>query len=294
MLPSPTIRKLTSDDFEILDRFLVPYIDTSMFMRSNARHYGFVMNPEKEFSADYYGYFVDGELNGVVALCWQGAILCQVPDLQYIPTLFKFIQQSTPGFTIRMILGPTDQVKTIFSCLENVHPVVRDHIAKNSLQKIYTLDLNQIVIPSLLSDNTLKCRLVQHNDIPTLVPWRMVYNEELSFLKEEESLIIDDLISFIEAKTAFVLESQGTLVARSDFNAILPDTVQIGGVWVPPDFRNRGFARAVVAGSLLEAKKRGITKAVLFTDNPAAMRCYESLGFKENGIYHIMIFDKGL
>ena len=62
------------------------------------------------------------------------------------------------------------------------------------------------------------------------------------------------------------------------FNARLPDIAQVGGVWTPPHARGRGYARCVVAGSLLHARTQGVSRALLFTmeSNVAAMRAYEA------------------
>ena len=85
-------------------------------------------------------------------------------------------------------------------------------------------------------------------------------------------------------------QEQGAPVAYSAFNARLPEIVQVGGVWTPPDRRGRGYARAVVAGSLLEARAEGVRRAVLFTSNPMARRAYEALGFRKIGEYGLVIF----
>jgi predicted GNAT family acetyltransferase len=74
------------------------------------------------------------------------------------------------------------------------------------------------------------------------------------------------------------------------FNGRLPDAVQIGGVFTPPDLRARGFARAVVAGALLAARAEGVTRSILFTgrDNAFARRAYQSLGYGIVGNYGIV------
>jgi len=86
-----------------------------------------------------------------------------------------------------------------------------------------------------------------------------------------------------------VVLAEGRLVSLSAFNASLPDVVQLGGIFTPPDARSRGFGRAGVAGSLLAARERGVSRAVLFTENPAAIRCYESVGFRRVGDYGLVL-----
>lgn len=95
-----------------------------------------------------------------------------------------------------------------------------------------------------------------------------------------------------EIRSQWILLESGRPVAYSAFNARLPDVVQIGGVWTPPELRGRGYARAVVAGSLLEARREGVYRAVLFTgvENVAARRAYEAIGFRVVGDYGLVIF----
>jgi predicted GNAT family acetyltransferase len=88
-----------------------------------------------------------------------------------------------------------------------------------------------------------------------------------------------------------VLVQDETPVAYSVFNATLPDIVQIGGVWTPPESRGRGYARSVVAGSLLAAHQQEVRRAVLFANpaNAAARAAYLSIGFEIVGDYGLVL-----
>jgi predicted GNAT family acetyltransferase len=68
--------------------------------------------------------------------------------------------------------------------------------------------------------------------------------------------------------------------------------VQIGGVWTPPAWRGRGYAKAVVAGALLAARERGVARSVLFTgpDNHPAQAAYRALGYGRVGDYALVLF----
>ena len=68
----------------------------------------------------------------------------------------------------------------------------------------------------------------------------------------------------------------------SGFNARTSDTVQLGGIYTPPELRGRGYARAAIARQLQTERERGVGRAVLFTDddNPNSTRCYAALGFR--------------
>ncbi|MBU7585136.1 MAG: GNAT family N-acetyltransferase [Nostoc sp. TH1S01] len=83
----------------------------------------------------------------------------------------------------------------------------------------------------------------------------------------------------------WILVAEDTPIAYTTFNAWLPDIVQIGGVWTPPALRSRGYAKCVVAGSLLEARSHGVERAILFTnrENHAAQAAYRGIGFRTTG-----------
>jgi uncharacterized protein len=148
-----------------------------------------------------------------------------------------------------------------------------------------------------LRDGTVICRHPQDEELPVLVGWGLSYCRECLITGAGET-IGRDTCSLIrrlqEDRNHWVLENEGRIVATSAFNATLPDMVQVGGVYTPPEFRNRGYARSVVAGSLLEAAQRGAARAVLFTgtDMAAAQRAYTALGFTRIGEYGLLILKK--
>ena len=80
-------------------------------------------------------------------------------------------------------------------------------------------------------------------------------------------------------------------MASTSFNAETREAVQVGGVWTPPDLRGRGYGRAVVAVSLLDARAEGVGRAVLFTgdSNVPAIRAYAALGFRRIDDYRIVL-----
>ncbi len=77
----------------------------------------------------------------------------------------------------------------------------------------------------------------------------------------------------------------------SGFNTRIPEAVQVGGVYTPPALRSRGYARCVVAASLLAARDEGAALGVLFTgeDNIPAQRAYIALGFRHVGAFGLTL-----
>jgi predicted GNAT family acetyltransferase len=85
-----------------------------------------------------------------------------------------------------------------------------------------------------------------------------------------------------------VLAIGDNLVAMTGFNAQIPGIAQVGGVFTPRELRGRGYARRVVAGSLIDSRGE-IERAILFTPNPAAARAYEAIGFRRTSSFALVI-----
>jgi uncharacterized protein len=71
--------------------------------------------------------------------------------------------------------------------------------------------------------------------------------------------------------------------------------VQICGVWTPPALRVKGYAKSVVARSLLDARSQRVKRAILFTgdNNQAAKAVYRGIGFLPTGEkYGLILFEE--
>jgi predicted GNAT family acetyltransferase len=82
----------------------------------------------------------------------------------------------------------------------------------------------------------------------------------------------------------------GAPVALSAFNCTLPDIVQLGGIFTPPELRGRGYAKAAIAAQLQAAHAAGAERAVLFASDPKAIRCYEGLGFRRVSDFGLVLW----
>jgi len=104
--------------------------------------------------------------------------------------------------------------------------------------------------------------------------------------RERATFFLDEQLAHGKA---WVAVQAGRLVSLAAFNAVLPDIVQLGGIYTPPAFRRLGYATIAVAASFVAARERGATRAVLFTGNPNAARCYEALGFRRIGDFALIL-----
>jgi len=285
------VRLLRPGDEAALDAFLVAHADSSMFLRSNARAAGLVDDGEP-LQATYVAAIREGgggggAIAGVAAHCWNGIVLVQAPD-QVAALAHDAVRRSRRAVT--GFSGPWTQVVAARAALGlAAAPAVQD-----SRDDLYALDLDRLVVPKPLASGEVRCRHPEPEELDLLVQWRASFSVESLGATDGPDLrraSQADVQLLHERRADWVLVQDETPVAYSVFNATLPDIVQIGGVWTPPESRGRGYARAVVAGSLLAAHQQEVRRAVLFANpaNAAARAAYLSIGFEIVGDYGLVL-----
>jgi len=282
----PELRLLRPGDEAALDAFLAAHADTSMFLRGNARSAGLVDHGEP-MQATYAAVLEGGAITGVAAHCWNGMVLVQAPA-DAADVARAAVRES--GRPVTGFSGPWNQVVAARAALGLAGAAA----VKDSRDELYALDLHRLVVPALLASGAVRCRHPQPDELELLAEWRARFSVEALGATDGPDLRrasrVDVRLQH-QRGADWVLFDHGNPVAYSVFNAMLPDIVQIGGVWTPPECRGRGYARSVVAGSLVAARKQGVARAVLFADplNAAARAAYLSIGFAIVGDYGLVL-----
>ncbi len=281
------IRRLVEDEEAALDAFLSAHTDSSMFLRSNLRRVGFVDRGEP-YQAIYVAAFDRGTIIGVAGHCWNGMLLVQAPQLveSLAPAVVAASKRPVLGLS-----GPGGQVARARQALG----LEAASTLEASIDDLFALDLDVMKIPVGLSERRVTVRHPRTAEIDLMADWSAAFHREALGFADGPELRRNcaDQVGRLQAEQAqFVLDLEGAPVAYAAFNANLPDAVQLGGVWTPSEYRGRGYARSVVAGALLIARKAGVRRAVLFTasDNRAAQAAYVSLGFTKVGEYGLVVF----
>ncbi len=128
-----------------------------------------------------------------------------------------------------------------------------------------------------------------------LIAWRRAYRIEALGAAEGrvlEKQVSEDVDQWLHKNDCWILLSNRIPVSLSAFNARLEDRVSVEPVWTPPEHRNQGFARVLLAYTLDLEKRKGTQKAVLFTQNPAAIKAYLFIGFKKIADYRVALLNK--
>lgn len=281
-MPGITIRLACPGDEGALKDFLCRHADSSLYLRFYLAQGGLV-DDGKPLQGTYAAAFDGADVVGVAMHDWQGAVILQAPD--HAADLANAVVKAS-GRTLFAVLGP-------FSQVEEAHRELGERPAsKRAREGLFALNIGEMIGPDLGSASSV-CRIARSEDLALLVDWRFHYEMESTGLPDTEStreFARNAIVEHVGRGEAFILEVDGQPVSSCTWNARAAESIQIGGVWTPPELRSRRYGRAVVAGVLREATRDGVTRAVLFTESPAAQRSYEALGFRQIGEYGITIY----
>ena len=269
-----------------VEAFLSGRAEASLLMLSNIGRAGLAYRGEP-YQGLYAARFVDGAVAGVAAHYWNGVLMLQAPDAmdELVGVLLQASDRGVTG-----LLGPFDQVSRAHRLLERAaapDPAIYR-------EDLMALDLADLKPPAALASGALRCRRPRSSELEMLASWRVIYEVEALGLIDDAALHArarHAVARLHEEGASWVLQGpSGALVATCNVIGETAGMVQIGGVWTRPAGRNRGYARAVVAGALLRARRAGRTRAVLITANPAAQRACGALGFRVTGAAGLVMF----
>ena len=282
-IPKPEIRILTPGDESLLESFLLPRVESSLFLLGNMRAAGLADRGQRK-QGTYVAALEEGEMVAVAGHFWNDNIIVQAP--QHAALLTATARRAT-GRPLALLLGPADQVE---AALQGLAVQLPEFDAREIL---YGLDLNDLVMPVPLQTGEVRSRVIERRDAGTVADWRAAMSIEQFHEPDTPELragAVESTENSLRSGRRWVLEDgSGQLVSMCDFNAELAEMVQVGGVFTPPEQRRRGYARAVVAAALLDARAEGVADAILFTKetNAPARRAYKALGFQAIGDYRI-------
>ena len=283
-----TIRLLTNQDRHKLEEYLAPHKAECMFICSNMKKAAIDYNGSG-YEGEYYGCFNDSldQLNGVIVHYWNGCVMMYASDQQILHQLVMHFRTKSSR-PVSDILGPNDQAEFVIQSLglENASFKI------NRNEGLYEVDLNNVL--ELDIPNQLNVVSAQEISKDVLIRWMKSYDIEALGASDDEALenqVNEHWNRRLQRNDSWVLLSDGIPVSLSAFNARLDDIVQVGPVWTPPEHRNKGFAKVLLRYTLIAEKRNGVKKAVLFTDGPAAIKVYESIGFSKIGNYRLALLE---
>jgi GNAT superfamily N-acetyltransferase len=256
-----------------------------MFLLGNMRAAGLEDSGE-HFQGTYVAAFDGDQIVGAVAHYWNDNLILQAPV--QAEALCQAAQEAS-GRELMGLLGPAAQVQAVKEAFD----LPEDGIQMDETENLYGLHLADLIVPDSLHSGRLTGRRIEPGDVEQVTEWLVAFS--LEALHEVDSPELWELVrTGLQRRQGqgltWILHDQGRPVSTSGFNTRTAEVVQIGGVYTPPELRSRGYGRAVVASSLLDARAEGVESSILFTgvQNIAAQRSYEALGYQHIGDYRLL------
>jgi uncharacterized protein len=284
-----TTRILNEQDRPELEALLLRHADTSMIIRGNLLDAG-VVDRGARFQGTYAGGFDGTGMLRAVAVHYQNGNLFAACDEQTALEPAVRMAVAASGRPIKGAIGP----RALVRCMRTLLGLEAVPVQIDSDEGLYALDLAELRVPPLLAEPDLLFRAPRPEDRQTMVRWFRDYELEALGAEDGPEVLREAERRFdgLARDEPCLLTHGGVPCATARFNARLPDQVQVGGVYTPPEARSRGYARAAVAASLLAARAKGVRRAILFTgeENLPAIKAYRALGFRRIGDFNITLF----
>lgn len=218
-------------------------------------------------------------------------VVCIGPDRMMMPI---FTSAKVPGLVLSLnqeviggIVGPAHAVATVRAAIDLPHPML------DRVEGHYELAIDNLIMPDVTGLTLVPYALAPRD---ALIAMRTAYYIEALDVapKDAPARAMTHVQKGLESQSYRVLMKGETPLALTGFNTDVGDTVMVGGIYTPPEYRGRGYAGKALALNLMAAQKRGVEKAVLSAANDAAARAYERIGFRKVGTFAIVILDEGV
>ena len=137
-----------------------------------------------------------------------------------------------------------------------------------------------------------KMRVAEERDAQKSADMLSAMQEELK-LEGSSSATFEGALRNIHLKRTFFWVVDGEVVSTTISVRPQIKGICISGVYTPPEHRQRGYARALVAQVSKEMLSRGFELTNLFTDlsNPTSNKIYQEIGYKPVCDYHQYSFE---
>ena len=270
--------RATAADLPEIEAFLRNHIATSMFPLTSLRHHG--MENHHPRGQRFWLRWQAARITDVLAISNAGYVIPQCPTGPWGDVTTILAGQKITG-----IIGEAGQVAALRAVLRFNAAAEMD-----TVQPLFQLLLDAIFMPNVTGFDLIS---LQDAPLDLIQGWRAAYCEETMALSSEEAVkqAAQDINAYMKEDNHRVLLHDGKPVATTGFNASLPQIVQIGGVYTPPDLRGRGYGRRAVAMHISQVKKQGVSQAVLFAASAAAAKAYEAIGFRHTGAYSMVRYN---
>lgn len=270
-------RILNEKDRKIMEDYIERNHMECTFLIGNVKNFGIENNKNIIRCGDYFGYFEEDELKGIIPFYNLGSVIPHFESLNAVDEFSKLLKEREFKFLLGMKKYIDPLYKEIKDC-KDVEKFSEDSYFINNDFKPFNLE-------------EIEIKDVSELNINDVVDFTMEASN-LGFGKKESR---EEIIASIEQKpmderTIFAVKD-GKIVSEAGIQTSTSKINQIGSVFTTPKERGKGYCKATVS-KLCEIIIKGNKTPTLMVrnDNTPAVRAYTALGFKFYDDYILIKF----
>lgn len=267
------MRRVTPDDLPQVRAVLEAQVHLAMFPLNNLAHYG--LDGDDAYAPRMW---ISAEGTDVLTVTQNGMVMPFLPSGDYAAAAAVLAGQRVSG-----VIGRAGWARGLIAAAG----IDASAATLDQDEPQFSLVLDNLIVPDGPGE------LIPLQDAPRdlMIAWRVDYDvEALGTDRAKAAATMPAQVDRTIARDSHrVLMVAGQPVCTTGFNAILPQAVQVGGVYTPPALRGRGHARRAVALHLAQARAQGVQKATLFSASDMASRAYRAIGFERVGDWSLVL-----
>ncbi|KXG74497.1 hypothetical protein AN618_22910 [Fervidicola ferrireducens] len=272
------LRLLSEKDRKIIEEYIKRYPFETTFIQGNIANFSIENKKDIRRCGDYYGYFKNGRLVGIIPFYNLGSSTPHYEDEECIEAFSELILK----YNVEFLLGMKKVILPLYTKIKDA-------------KKIKFCDEDSFQINEELKPyENSKVKIIDFYEIPL--------EEAAAFAVEASKKGFDMKVSIEEKIKTFKERSKeedyifavydDEIIGQAYIQVSTDLVNQIGGVYTKEEYRNNGVCKAMVSELCKRIIKRG-KKPVLMVKkyNTPALRAYEKLGFIHYDDYMMVRFE---
>jgi predicted GNAT family acetyltransferase len=243
----------------------------------------------RRHGGELWGWYESGRMRSA---CWSGANLVPVEATDAAIEAFAHRARRN-GRQCSSIVGPAPSVLGLWQQLQSSWGPARDIRANQPLMAVSG--------PPLISIDPL-VRHSRSSELELLVPACVaMFTEEVGYspvAADGGAVYRAQVRGLVDQGRSFVRIEHGPpgpeVVFKAELGSVIPEAVQVQGVWVSPKYRGRGLAAPAMAAVVHlvrhETKPPPVVSLYVNAYNTRAIRAYQHVGFETVGTYATILF----
>jgi uncharacterized protein len=271
------IRLLAQSDEKIIFEYLARNEIETSFLYANVMEFGVGNRRDIRRCADYYGFFKEGVLKGILPFYNLGSCIPHYEDREAVPLFAELMKNKSFEF----LLGMYKVVKPLYEEIKDYKEI------ESYDESFYFINKN---FKPFISEGVsfIDAKKVISEETVDFVTSARIYGFKQTATKEDTK---KSLIQRGDEEDYIIAEKNGKMVAQACVQTYTPRINQIGSVYTANEERRKGYCKAVVSEICWRIIAKGkVPTLSVRKNNTPALKAYMALGFEYYDDYLIARF----